>query len=198
MPPRRPREDGIALLLVLWVMALLTVVGFSLARGVDTRAKIDRNQYDLARAQALADTGVSLAVLGVLGNLPGGRWRLDGSPRELANADGTLVVRVQSEAGKIDLNHAGTDLLANLFRTTGVDGDAAEALAIAIAGWENHRRAQWRQRAEETANAPSIGAVQPFLAVEELREIPGLTREIYDRVSPYLTIYSGVARVDPL
>jgi len=198
MPARKPGEEGVALLLVLWTVALMTVLGFSLAHGIDTQATIDRNQYDAAQAQALADTGVSLAILGVLERSADGAWRLDGSARKLAYADGSVIVRVQNEAGKIDLNRAEADLLANLFRTTGSDDDTAKALGDAIADWKRRRRAHWREPADEIAPNVSMGDVQPFLALEELQQVPGMTPEIYDRASPYLTVYSGSARVDPL
>ncbi len=37
-----------------------------------------------------------------------------------------------------------------------------------------------------------------FRVIEDLRLVPGVTRDIYDRVAPFVTVYSGVADIDPL
>jgi general secretion pathway protein K len=194
MPARQRREEGVALILVLWVVALLAIFAVSFVHGADTQTKIVRNDYDLARARVLADTGVSLAILDILYQLPEAR-RLDGSRRELTYEDATIRVRLQNEAGKIDLNHAPPEVLASLLRTSGSDADAAAGLAAAVDEWKRHRLSGWNQLGDRTA---TIGVARPFLALEELREVPGVTQEIYDRVSPFLTILSESDRIDPL
>jgi general secretion pathway protein K len=194
MPARQRREEGVALILVLWVVALLAIFAVSFVHGADTQTKIVRNDYDLARARVLADTGVSLAILDILYQLPEAR-RLDGSMRELTYEDATIRVRLQNEAGKIDLNHAPAEVLASLLRTSGSDAEAAAGLAAAVDDWKRRRLSGWNQLGDRTA---TIGVVRPFLALEELREVPGVTQEIYDRVSPFLTILSESDRVDPL
>jgi general secretion pathway protein K len=194
MPARERREEGVALILVLWVVALLAIFAVSFVHGASTQTKIVRNDYDLARARVLADTGVSLAILGILYQTPEAR-RLDGSTRELTYEDATIRVRLQNEAGKIDLNHAAPEVLADLLRTLGSDADAAAGLAAAVDDWKRRRLSGWNQLGEP---ATTIGVVRPFLALEELREVPGVTQEVYDRVSPFLTILSESDRIDPL
>ena len=194
MPARERREEGVALILVLWVVALLAIFAVSFVHGASTQTKIVRNDYDLARARVLADTGVSLAILGILYQTPEAR-RLDGSTRELTYEDATIRVRLQNEAGKIDLNHAAPEVLAGLLRTLGSDADAAAGLAAAVDDWKRRRLSGWNQLGDR---ATMIGVVRPFLALEELREVPGVTQEIYDRVSPFLTILSESDRIDPL
>jgi general secretion pathway protein K len=197
MLARQRREEGVALILVLWVVALLAIFAVSFVHGASTQTKIVRNDYDLARARVLADTGVSLAILGILYQTPAAR-RLDGSTRELTYEDATIRVRLQNEAGKIDLNHAAPEVLAGLVRTLGSDADAAADLAAAVDDWRRRRLSGWNQPGDRATSPLSIGVVRPFLALEELREVPGVTQEVYDRVSPFLTILSGSDRVDPL
>src|SRR6185437_753194 len=50
---RADREQGFALILVLWVVTLLAIVIVSFAHEVGTQTRLERNQYDRARAQAL-------------------------------------------------------------------------------------------------------------------------------------------------
>ena len=189
------RERGAALIFVLWVATLLAILVASFAHQAGTQAKLARNQYDRARAQGLADAGVSLAILGLLDRAEDSAWRLDGSPRELSFDGGTIRLRLQDEAGKIDLNRASTEVLADLLRiAANADGDESVKLADGIAGWKQHRLAQWRGADGSTASPPS----GPFLAAEELREVPGITREIYRSVAPFVTVLSQNAGIDPL
>src|SRR5689334_11474867 len=108
----RARQRGIALVLVLWVMALLAVMVVGFAGDARTELKLARNQADAAQARAIADTGVSLALLSVLDNNEDTAWRIDGATHSLAYGDGAISVSVQDEGGKIDLNLAPPALLA--------------------------------------------------------------------------------------
>jgi general secretion pathway protein K len=198
MAGARDRESGVAIVLVLWMIALLAVLAVSFARDTGVQAKIVRNQYNIARARALADTGVSLAILGILDPAPSDRQRLDGSERELAYGDGQILLSLQNEAGKIDLNHAGVEVLANLFRTIGLAAEQANGLAGAVASWKRSRMNSWSQAIDRGAFGPTVPAIGPFLAVEEFGEVDGVTPEIYSLVSPFLTVFSGTDRIDAL
>lgn len=187
------REHGIALVFVLWVVALLAILTVGFAYEMGTQARIARNQYDGARARALADAGVSLAILGVLGGGPEA-WRLDGSVRQLAYNGGRIRLRLQDEAGKIDLNYAAPAVLADLLRLLSESNEDTSDLADNIVAWKRRRLVQWRGPEGQPAQASS----GPFLAVEELREVAGVSREIYDRVAPFVTVLSRSARVDPM
>jgi general secretion pathway protein K len=194
----RDRESGVAIVLVLWMIALLTVLAVAFARDAGVQAKIVRNQYNTARARALADTGVSLAILNILDPAPGDQWRLDGSARELTYGDGQIRLSLQSEDGKIDLNHASDQVLGNLFRTVGLDTGQADNFAGAVASWKRTRMNIWNGAGDRGAFAPTASAAGPFLALEEFGEVDGVTPEIYRLVSPFLTVFSGTDRIDPL
>jgi general secretion pathway protein K len=194
----RDRESGVAIVLVLWMIALLTVLAVSFARDASVQAKIVRNQYDVARARALADTGVSLAILGILDPAPDDKARLDGSPRDFTYGDGEIVLGLQNEAGKIDLNHASGEMLGNLFRAVGLDAAQAVALVDAVANWKRSRRAVWDSSVNRGRFEPAVTAIGPFLALEEFRTVQGVTPEIYALVAPFLTVFSGTERIDAL
>ncbi|HEV2552088.1 MAG TPA: hypothetical protein VGU20_32570 [Stellaceae bacterium] len=182
------RQRGIALVLVLWVMALLAVMVVGFAGDARTELKLARNQADAAEARAIADTGVSLALLNVLDNNEDTAWRIDGATHNLAYGEGTIRVSVQDEGGKIDLNLAPPALLAGLFRTLGIAD--AEALAAAVQDWR-------RQHGGDAADG-SVARSGPFLALEQLRAVPGITGAVYARAAPFLTVYTRRDRVDPL
>jgi general secretion pathway protein K len=193
----RDGECGMALLTVLWVVALLAALALGFANVSRTDASLVRNRYAAARAEALANSGVSLAIAGLLDPEQRGGWRADGTPRDLAYDGGTIAVRVQDEAGKLDLNKTSDDILANLLRNLGLGAGDSGALVVAIDRWKAAREALWRGFGHsDDENGRGIAA-GPFLALAELRGVPGFSGGIYDRVAPFLTVYSHDYRVDP-
>ena len=196
----REGERGIALLVVIWVLTLLAILIVGFSGDARTELLVARNHYESASARAIADAGVSLAILGILDPTPEAQWAADGRVREMSYADGTLRIRIQDEGGKIDLNAAPPELLAGLLTTVGglSPGDAG-SLAQAI---DTYRQAQ------QQADTPAAGRgglrtmvrrqANAFRVIEDLRLVPGVTRETYGRIAPFVTVYSGVGDVDPL
>lgn len=189
-PRMRPGERGIALVVVIWTVALLAMLAMGFASQARTQLLLARNQHEQARARALADAGIALAILGVLDSSPQTNWHADGAVRTFAFGGGTIRAGLEDEAGKIDLNVAPLPLLAGLFRAVGEGPAQAASLAAAIAEWKAERAGKWAD----------IGAPRrpgPFLAIEELRALPLMTRELYERVRPFVTVHSGRAGIDP-
>lgn len=187
---RHDGERGIALVVVLWMLALLAVLILGFAGDTRTETLIVRNQAATAQARANADAGVTLALLGMLDPSPAERWSATGEVHEFRFGDGKIRVAVQDECGKIDLNDAPLDVLAGLFRTVGIPDAEASRFVTAI-----------MQRRAAVLGQTRSGAPQyqePFLAVDEVRGLPGMTPTQYERVQPYLTVYAGQAGVNPL
>jgi general secretion pathway protein K len=191
----RANERGIALILVLWVMALISILAIGFAGSARTELQISRNQYETARARTAADSAVSLAVLAVLDPSPQSQWSADGQAHTL-NLDGTTVrVEVQDEGGKVDLNMAPNELLMGLFEGLGIEPGRSAALADAIAQWKRQRQRELDAQDSRRASAQPQPA---FTDITELRLVPGITHSLYDRITPLVTIYSRNVRIDPL
>ena len=62
---QRPGQSGIALVIVLWVIALLAVIAVSFTTATRGQANLVRNLVDNAKAEALADAGLYRAVFGL-------------------------------------------------------------------------------------------------------------------------------------
>jgi general secretion pathway protein K len=183
---------------VLWVLALLSALLVGFAGDTRTELLVARNQYENARARALGDAGVSLAVIGVLDPSPQSQFPADGTPHRFQFGDGIINLRIQDEGGKVDLNAAPPELLASLMRNLGLADADALALAQSIATWRRDHLAPPPQDGRNLVPAPGQLSGAAFEAVEELRLVPGVTRALYDRLSPYVTVYSGLPDVDPL
>ncbi len=113
----RRRNRGIALISVLWVVALLTVVAGGVSTGMQSETRLARNLMVSAQARHAAEGGVQLAVLALLGGARRTAWQPDGSVHELVIGDAVVRVTVIDEAAKIDLNLAPDVLLDRLLKT---------------------------------------------------------------------------------
>jgi len=129
-----------------------------------------------------------------------GALRFDGRPYLWPFDDGVVQIAIQSEAGKIDLNAAREDLLVGLLRANGVEQPGV--LIDRIADYrdaDKDRRPQGAEDADYDAAGRSQGAKDaPFESVEELQQVIGISRALYDRLAPALTVYSEARGIDPL
>jgi len=167
----------------------------------DTRndALLVRNNLETARASALAEAGVALAITGLLDPSPDTRWQPDGQPHQIPYGGGTIAVALVDENGKVDLNLSPLELLDSLFATRGIDADLRAQLVAEID----------RRRKTSTQSSPlTLGRIQvpiaglssrnAFYSVEDLRSVPGLTRADFERLRPFLTVFSQSGRINPL
>jgi general secretion pathway protein K len=200
-------ERGVALVIVLWVIAFLALILSVFAAGTRADLHIARNRLAAVEAQAAADAGVALALSGVAdaafraarmpGSTSASAWTADGTTHELVWEGTDLRVRVDSESGKIDLNVAPQEIFIGLFLALGAEPAQAADLGAAIFAWR-------------AARAEALGATQlhppqriadqppgPFLALEELHLVPGMTSEAYTLVAPYVTVWANRAWPDP-
>lgn len=210
---------GIALVSVLWILALLAIIAGSFTSNARTNAKLAYNLAENAKARALADAGVNRAILALLG--PGRQpmlgpemealivsrpeleqhWPADGTIYGWRFGGGVALVSIQGETGKIDLNTARDELLKGLFLSVGLEDQEAAALVDAIADFrdpDDLRRLNGAEDDDYRAAGFAYGAKdRAFGAVEELAQVMGMTRALYERVAPALTVYSGQSGIDP-
>ena len=187
-------QRGIALVAVLWVVAILALVAAVFMREARTEIALTRNLAEEAKAEALAEAGVNRAILILLGLDETIPWRVDGGAFAFDYGGGTVRVSLQDEGGKIDLNRAGDAVLQGLFTSVGVGQDAAQHLVDAIADFRDADGLRHLNGAEDAeyarAGLPYDAKDAPFAATEELLQVFGMTPEIYAHVAPYVTVYS--------
>jgi general secretion pathway protein K len=205
---------GIALVLVLWVIALLTVMALGLTAAQRTESTLTANALDGARFRAAADAGIAYAVLHLLAppaldlhaasatDAEGQpqEWLPDGSARPWTFAEVPLAISVSNEASRIDLNRADANVLKALLMVLGVPEDKAAALADRILDWRDEDDLVGLNGAEDSnyaAEGLPYGAKDgPFTSVEELRQVLGVTPDLYARLAPELTVDSGTEQVE--
>jgi general secretion pathway protein K len=195
---RGKREEGIALIAVLWMLMLLSIIAAALSLEVHFSTRIARNMAENAAARAAADAGIQRAILDLISVK---KFRTDGTIYAWQFGNWTVHISVQDEVGKVNLNQAPEELLAALFGAVGVDSGKAQSLADAIVDFrdpDNLVRPHGAEEAEYRAAGVAWGPKNArFETVRELQQVLGMTLEIYERVAPYLTIYSIGGLINP-
>jgi general secretion pathway protein K len=195
VPPARSRSRGVAFLLVLWVVAMLSVLLGSFALIARTELTQSRHLFDTTRARYAAEAGLDLAVYELRKNDPMMRWVGDGRPYSFGFGDADVEVKITDDSGKIDLNAPNEQMLTNLFTARGLDPDRAQGLAAAIKDWidpDDDTTLNGAELAQYKSAGLSYGPRNaPFDTVLELQQVLGMNYELFSKIEPALTIYSG-------
>lgn len=217
--PRDPRrtERGVALVVVLWTLVMLSMltIGFSLSSR--TEARVAANGAEEIRLRALLHGGVELAVLG-LGTAEDNRgWRADDTPYPAEIGDDRITVRIRDEAGRVDLNRADEETLTRLITVVLGTPEAAPRLVTAIlrrrggaqaapgqpAGGDNANGQNGNRPPPAARAAPARDPdnpdelARPFQSAEELRTVPGVSRTLADALMPLVTVLSPAGGINP-
>lgn len=191
-----PRQAGIALVLVLWILSLLAIIASSFVFSTRTDTQLTANLVGQARAEALADAGVQRALYALLKpSVDPARWQGDGRTHLWMYEGETITITIRSESAKIDINTAHPDLLKGLLRNAGVDGQAQEMLLDAIQDWRDADDLRRLHGAEKddyaAAGKPYVPANSNFQTIEELRQVLGMTDAVFRNIAGHITVYSG-------
>ncbi len=195
--PERSRERGWALISVLWVTAMLGMMAAATQDLTVTSVRTERRALTRAHLDADLDAATVRAILALDDSRPGFRWRIDSQPYPFSYEGVNMVVTIQDEDGKFDLNDADDDTLAPLFQSAGVDQKTANILADRIVEWRTEANSDDTHTLHGGTDADYAAAGVPwrprhddFQSVSELRLVLGMTPQIYERVRPCLTVYS--------
>lgn len=191
-PRDRRDERGAALVVVLWGVALIAAAVIAIGMMSRSESLIARNALEDARARAAAEAGVQLALHRLLA-YPRGTHLFDGTPAAWQDGSTTVALTIQDEEGKIDLNTASFPLIAGALRSAGARGPALREIACAIVARRGYADPDCL-----TDDTP-LPAVPPGLlvALEETRRFTGIDDDLYRRLAPLVTVFSGSAAVDP-
>jgi len=196
-------QRGIALVLVLWLTALLTVIAGGFAYAMRNEAQAARNTMSQAQARALADGAIARTVFELMRprTIPG-VWAADGLVHAWDEDGMRVAASAVDESGKIDLNAVPDALLNSLLQTAGqVDADTAARLVDAIGDWkdaDDYRRPNGAEAAEyQAAGLPYKPANAAFETVADLQRVLGMTPALFARLAGSLTVFSGAPGINP-
>jgi len=196
------RQNGIALVLVLWVLLLLTIITGSFA----LMARMDRLEAHAllsgTQARMSAEAAINLAVLALRDPEDETRMIADGRMYQ-QYLDGILIeVSATDERGKLDINATDELTMVNLLSGHGMELVDAEMLAAAIMDWRDEDELERVNGAEEDAAYFAAGlqvgpANRPFMMTEELLQVIGMPYELYRKLEPGITVFSRAGQPDP-
>jgi len=171
---------GAALLLVLWLIALLTALVGAFALTARIEGMQGRVLHRGVIANEVARAGLEYALVRVADPDPRRAWQPDGRDYKWEFDGVPVEVSLVDENGKIDLNQADLVLLASLFQHDGgLEPEQARRLAAAVLDW----------RDPDILTQPEGGAEDGEYAAAE--------RHYGAKDAPDLTVFSGRTRPDP-
>lgn len=187
------------MILALWLLALLSLMAGAHSYALRTETWLTIHAQDRARARAAAEAGVWLAVADLLSPPSAQRWPRDGTPIEVNFEAGTIGLRIQDEAGLIDINSADDALLQGLLADAGRPGQDVTSLFDALQDWRDpdpDRRTAGAED-EDYLHAPYDAKDGPFNSIEELRRVSGMSDMLYRNIRGAVTIHSMQPGINP-
>ncbi|MGH7318318.1 MAG: general secretion pathway protein GspK [Candidatus Rokuibacteriota bacterium] len=191
-------ERGIALIIVLLVLALLLTVAGQFALAMRLEGTTTLNFRTAVTASYLAEAAYQRAVAEILpdslaqypdegGLLVFRRARLESaaapSRRDIVLGSGRFSYRITDEQARINLNRIQPDVLHRLLLELGVDRAVRDVIADSVLDWRDPNEEYRLNGAESeyytTLPVPYRSKNADFDAVEELLQVKGVTREIF-------------------
>jgi general secretion pathway protein K len=191
-------ERGIALFLVLWVMALLTVIAGEFCYAIRTEVNITRNFKEETQTYYIAVSGLFWAVEELVVNefvprkvkAPDGeeqlediRWRINTDIPAVPFGEGQFKVERENESGKVNLNRAGGPLLKMMLNRFEIEDTDKNIIVDSIMDWRDKDN---NHRVNGAEDDYYLSLPQPykckngdFTSIEELLLVRGVTPEIF-------------------
>lgn len=192
MTHRHHEEQGFALLIVLFALALLALLVGAIGVKGRSEARIAGNLRGAAVAEAATDAAVAQAMFHVLDSMEG-HWWADGSLHRVMLSGGIrAAVRIDSQAGKVNPNTASAALLTALLQAVGADSATAAGIAAAIIDWRSpdaQGAAGGKAPAYRMAGRDYGPPGAPFQSLDEVRLVLGMTPALLARLRPHLSLY---------
>jgi len=187
-------QRGMVLVIVLWIVTLLAVMAGSFAYSMRVETHLATSAVERAQARALAEAGIVYALAWQLDPDAQQQWPPNGDPREWEFGGGRLRIEVTDAGGLVNLNSADANLLKLLLKTAGVEAGEQDQLAEAILQWRGNASGLQTDIGAEGQPGPKNA---PFESLEELGQIAGLSRDLYERIARVSTVYSPHYGVNP-
>lgn len=195
------RQRGAALVLVLWLIALLTALVGAFALSARIEQLQQRVQDDTGRAQEIGRAGVAYAMSRLRADSARPPWQPDGRPYRWQFDGAKVDIRIEDEGGKINLNLADAALLEGFLRALQVDPQQATQLAGAIIDWRDADDLSPAGGGAELGDYVAAGLPYGprnarFETLGELQRVLGISPALYRQMRPMLTLHSRQSRPD--
>lgn len=212
---QRGCQQGFALMMVIWVLAILMVIvlSFSFATRGETIATLAFR--DTAQERFLAESCMERAfaevLLGRTVGIPADEdsraWSTDGNRYRIdIGQEGSCQAMIVAEDGKVDINKSPEVILKGLLAELGLQGDEADSLTDAIADWRDADNLVRPSGAEDEYYQSLAVPYRPknadFESVEELLAVRGMSAELLygngqrPPLADLVTVHSGNGKIN--
>jgi general secretion pathway protein K len=187
----RNRQRGFALLIVLFTVGFLALLGTQIVASGRSDTQLADNLKQQAGLEAAAEGAIENVGFSMLAARDS-QFQADGMVRETRVGATPVLVRVENESDRINLNTASGVLLRALIIDVGGAPGLAGQVAIAILDWRTSSaiprpggaKAPEYQAAGHAYGPPGM----PFQSVGELADVLGMTPDLLVRLAPHLTV----------
>lgn len=188
-------EKGIALIMVLWVLAVLMVIvlAFSYMGRTEMQSSLAFKQG--VEKKFLAEAGIERGIMEIAyakmnpnAQVPsegGEAWKTDGTPYTVKTEGGYYTVSIIDESGKINintLNDSSGIILKNILMNSGVQEEQADTIVDSVLDWKDADDLTRLHGAESdyytSLPNPYKAKNADFETLEELLLVKGMTPEI--------------------
>ncbi len=213
-------ENGIALMIVLWVLVLLMALATEFAFSMKMEVNTTRNYKEDAESYHLAKAGIHLALAELLKNArfhsiheeygfiagkPAAKSTTEDQEFDIVNRtdieleNGTITYTILDENGKISINSVNKENLKKLLAYSGVQGKLdQDIISDSILDWidkdKNHRLNGAEDDYYRTQNPPYYAKNGKIETISELLNIKGVTEEILYGSPEEDGEYKGIAQ----
>jgi general secretion pathway protein K len=148
-------SEGVALLMVLWVTAILAVIALEFSFAMRTELNIARHYKEQTELYTRAEGGIQRAIVEMIykhdpriqqlrktmkaeGFPPEqGEWVADGRVYPLPFDQGKCDVRMMSEGGKVNINVVSEKALRKIIGQLGLEGETRDVVVDSILDWRD-------------------------------------------------------------
>jgi len=191
---QRFHDEGIVLIVVLWVMTALAVLTLSFSRESRIEVMTAGNARAMEKAYFIARAGMESTIYQII------QKRMTASAQSMIMGDepdpidlgkvtgsfggGFWQVNVQDESGKININTVSEQQLGALIRASGIEEQDAMILTDSILDWRSNSESDPRAYGAkddyyQSLDPPYSAKNDRFDAVEELLLVRGMTNEYF-------------------
>jgi general secretion pathway protein K len=192
---------GVALIMVLWVMAILSVVVLEFCLAMRTEVHITKNYKEELQLYGMAEGGVQRAIAELIykhdpkvqqmrktkksEEIPPDKkeWVTDGRSYSLPFDQGACGIRIMSEAGKVNINIVSEMMLRKIIDQLGLEKEARDIVVDSILDWRdpddfyrvNGAENDYYQSLKEPYNCKNTN----LDSIEELLLVRGITPDLF-------------------
>lgn len=191
--PPSARQAGIALIIVMWGLALVSILALTVAGEGRSNLLITRNLKQSAEARAMAEAGVHRAIYEMLAEEADRRIAASGETLTGTLGRGRYTVRLLDETGRLDLNTLAPEMLKEILLQVAPSANPDALVAAFI---------DYRDRDEDPTEGGGEDAEylrrdlawdakdRSFEHVLELEQVPGFTPAVVAALLPHVTVFS--------